>query len=226
MSFLEKKDYCALAKDGALVVKSVTVGTSAGVNETTNKKGEIVNEHVYGEIDAPDCSYAITGEWRLSGIKLGAISEIDGKKFALASIVINTSVAEPQISATAVQVEDAAVVGGGSWIVPEITVTPLHEVQVLADAFTIEGDGNYEQSANYTISATVATHTKDGKPVGHSSSRGKIVCALTITQIGDTAPVVTPGEGWLITSPLALTNNDSAEPSWTCQLTLPLVKAV
>lgn len=225
MAFLEKEDFCGLASEGVLECKSVTLGTSASVNETPNGKGEIIDEHVFGEINAPNCTYVIKSDWTANGIRLGKVVAVDGKKYALGSITISTSIGEPQISAAAVQVEDTAQEGGGEWLIPEFVVTALHEVQNILSCFTIVGDGNYEQSANYTISANIAPHTKDGYPVGHSSSLGKIVCQLTLTQIGETAPTVTPGEGWTITAPLALVNNDSAEPSWTCTLTYPLTKS-
>jgi hypothetical protein len=224
MAFLEKEDYAGLQGE-ALDVKSVTVGTAAGLNETPNGKGEIVDSHTFGETDSPSLTYVIKADWDLSQIKIGQVAEVDGKKFALASISVNTSVGEPQISASAVQVEDTATVGGGEWTLPQWTVTPLHEVQNLGEAFTIVGDGNYEQSANYTFGATVSPHTKDGLPVAHGSSLGKVTCVLTIAQIGEAKPTVTPGEGWKITSPLSLTNNDSSEPEWTITLAYALKKA-
>jgi hypothetical protein len=223
MAFLEKEDYCGIAGD-SVEAKSVTVGTSAGLNETPNGNGEIVDQHVFGEVDAPSVTYVIKADWDLSTVKLGQVAEVDGKKFALQSITINTSVGEPQISASAVQVEESATVGGGDWVIPACTVTPMHEVQNLLGCFEIEGDGNYEQSANYTIQASVAPHTKDGLPLAHGSSLGQITCALTIAQIGEVKPTVKPGEGWKIVSPLALTNNDSSEPSWVVTLSYPLKK--
>lgn len=221
MAFLAKVDYCGLETEGVLQVKSCSDGASGSVSEVANGKGEIVSEFPYGEIKAPSCDYVMCKDWTLNA-KLGQVVAVDGKKYALANITVNTSIGEPTVSASAVQVADDATEGGGDFVIPSVTISATHEVQNLLGAFTIGGDGCYEQSANYTFEANVVPHTKDGIPVAHGATMGKITCALTIVQVGEVAPTLTAGEGWTVTAPLAMTNGDSAEPTYTATLVYPL----
>ena len=85
-------------------------------------------------------------------------------------------------------------------------------------AFTLAGTGCYLQSASYTAGGTISRATKNGETVSYDVTDGQLTVNLTIIQTGSTAPTVTPGSDWVMTSPLNCSNPDADYPSWTCTL--------
>ena len=65
----------------------------------------------------------------------------------------------------------------------------------------------------------------NGKCVAHDISGGRITVSVTIVQVDEleSDPVVTPGDGWTMSSPLTPSNPDADYPTWTCELSKPLL---
>ncbi len=225
MAFLVKLDYFGIA-DTAIVVKSSTEGASQSVAEAKGADGAIVATTIYGRTAAPSCDYALKGNvTKAEGdLALGEVKEVNEKSYALTNVTINTSAGgEPTISASGEQVEDNAT-AGCKFSLPAFNLLTRHHAQILMEAFTFTGTGCHLQSANYTASCNLAKGTKDGDCLAHDVIEGKIECAVEFVQTGADAPVVTPGEGWILTSPLTLTNSDSSYGTWGCTLTKYLAK--
>ncbi len=225
MAFLVKQDYFGLANE-TLVIKSSTEGASASTATAKGSDGSIVAVEVFGKTAAPSCDYAIKGDVTLSSIKLGGVTTVNSKSYALGSVSINTSAGgEPTVSASGEQVEDNSTPTCVYPVSDEVKLTTRHHAQILFGAFTLGGTGCHLQSANYTMSASVGRATVNGNCVAHDVAEGKIECAVTIQQVGADAPTLTPGDGWTITSPLTLSNPDSDWGSWSGTLTKFLAKS-
>ena len=143
----------------------------------------------------------------------------------LNSIEIGTAAGSaPTFSASGEQVEHPSS-GYCTYPIPAFTLGRKHHAQVLFGAFTVRGGDCHLKSANYSCSASVTKAEKEGVCLTHDIVEGRIECSVEILQTGDTAPVIEPGEGWVVTSPLACSNPDSDWPSHSATLTLYLAKA-
>ncbi len=225
MSFLVKQDYYGIA-GASLVCKSSTEGASASVAEAKGSDGSVVAAVVYGRTSAPSCDYALKGSFSAGegDIALGRVSAVNGKSFVLGNFAVNTGAgAEPTLAASGEQVEDGAQ-DACVYELPAFDLSPRHHAQILFGAFEFSGVGCHLQQANYTASASVGKGTKDGDCLAHDVIEGKIECSVEFNQTGAAAPVLTPGEGWIISSPLTLTNSDASFGSWSATLVKYLTK--
>ena len=91
------------------------------------------------------------------------------------------------------------------------------------DAFSFAGDAHLT-TTNYTFSANITKAEKDGVCLAHDVNEGKIECSLDLIQTGSTAPTLSAGDGWVVTSPLACDNPDADWPTWSATLTKYLAK--
>lgn len=220
MAFLAKTDYFGLAGT-ALECTASNDGASASVAEAKGADGSVVAHEVYGEALAPSCDYLLKADWTSAAgaVKLGSVKATDGKSVALSTVSINTSAGSaPTVAASGEQVEDGAT-DGCLYEVPEFSLPKTHHAHILFSAFTLSGEGCHLAAANYTASAGVTKATKDGAVLAHDVGEGKIEAAVTIVQTGAAAPSLDAGEGWSITSPLAMTNPDADYPTYSATLT-------
>ncbi len=220
MAFLAKTDYFGLAGT-ALECTASNDGASASVAEAKGADGSVVAHEVYGEALAPSCDYLLKADWTSAAgaVKLGSVKATDGKSVALSTVSINTSAGSaPTVAASGEQVEDGAT-DGCLYEVPEFSLPKTHHAHILFSAFTLSGEGCHLTAANYTASAGVTKATKDGAVLAHDVGEGKIEAVVTIVQTGAAAPSLDAGEGWSITSPLAMTNPDADYPTYSATLT-------
>ena len=206
-----------------IVCKSTSDGNSASVAEARDEKGTIVAQEVFGENMSPSTDYAITGSYSAAagGIKLGAVTTYKNKRVVLTNLTINTSAGgEPTISASGEQVEDStAGTCPALYSIPAFALGPCHHAQTLFSAFTLSGTGCHVTSANYTASCENGKATVEGEVVAHGVYGAKIECQIEVVQTGTTAPTLSAGSGWKITSPLAETNPDAEYPTFSATLT-------
>lgn len=224
MAFVTKTDYFGVETEDVIDCIASNDGASASVAEATGEDGSIVASTVYGANKAPSCDYAIKAAWTQTAFKLGTVHEVSAESFVRSQLVIGTSGgAAPTVSVSGEQVE-ADATATCTYSIPSFTVPKTHHAQVLFSAFTVGGTGCHLQSAQYTASATVTKGDKDGTPLSHDVSAGRIDAAVTIIQTGTTTPTLSAGTGWEITSPLAMTNPNSGYPTWTATITKYLEK--
>lgn len=220
MAFLAKTDYFGLSGT-ALECTASNDGASASVAEAKGADGSIVAHEVYGETLAPSCDYLLKADWTSAAgaVKLGAVTAADGKKIVLGNLAVNTAAGSaPTVAASGEQVEEGAT-EGCLYEVPAFSLPKTHHAHILFGAFTLSGAGCHLTAANYTASAGVTKATKDGAVLAHDVGEGKIEAAVTIVQTGSAAPSLSVGEGWSITSPLAMTNPDADYPTYGATLT-------
>lgn len=103
-----------------------------------------------------------------------------------------------------------------------IVCSVRHKAQILGSAFTLAGDGCSLNACDYQAECKVSRATVKGDTVAHDVSEGKAVVTATVVQSGETAPTVTPGEGWDLTSPVTVSSPDSDYQTVTFTLTKSL----
>ena len=227
MSFQQKVDVYGLAEANKLIIQSTTGGETATNVEAIGEDGSIVANVVCGEIANPSCQMKLkssitktAGQW-----KIGGVSSFNSKKFALEKISISTSAgAAPSISASGKQVNDDAATGC-YYPVPAFELTTKHHAQILFSAFTLSGTGCHLTGASYEIGGTVNPVTIDAYPIAFDVVQGKITVSISIKQCGSVTPTLTPGDGFIITTPLASSNPDAEYPTYSATLTKYLTKS-
>lgn len=237
MSWDKKEDYCGLEVEKKLICKASNQNRGLQTLEKNGRLGQIAATRYFADVGAPSCDYTVAAALELAALKLGAITVVDGRNYALQSISVKTSAgAEPTFSATSQQVEDAATkANANTFDVPELSLSPDEIAQFLFGAFTLADDVEEGEPATATceltecgaeISCTVGTSKVNGYPVASDVTGGKIVVSLTIGQYGTVKPKVTPADGWKLSSALTCSDPDSDMPTWTCALSKPLVKTM
>lgn len=101
---------------------------------------------------------------------------------------------------------------------PSLTVALCHHAQLLASCATLSGTGCYLNGATYTLGGDLTTATKDGEIVSYDVANSQATATLEIVQTGSTAPTVTPGSDWEITSPLAGNNPNGGYKTYSVTL--------
>lgn len=156
---------------------------------------------------------------------LGSVLSADGFNVMLGQVQINTSAGgEPTMQASGESVEDDAASHSCTYTVSMSGLTQKRHAQILFNAFTLAGTGCFLTDANYTVQANIGKATVNGEPVASDVTEGMIEAQITVTQTGATAPTLTAGSDWQITSPLACTNPDANYPTYSATLTKYLQK--
>lgn len=76
----------------------------------------------------------------------------------------------------------------------------------------------------YTFTCNFNPTTKDGEYLAWDISEGKIQIDVSIVQTGDDEPILSAGDGWVVTSPLTQSNPDSDFATYTGTLVKYLQK--
>lgn len=228
-SFQDKIDHYGLTANSApLAVLSNDDGASNEYNEYHAQDGSFIDHIVYGVKEEPSDELELTGDWSITSeaIKLGGVTTIDAKKFALGELSIETTAGElPTINASGKQVQADATTAR-YYALPATTVKNDETAQVLWSAFTVSGSNCHVQSAKYTASANIPTKDKNAFPLAFGVAEGVIECEIEVIQCGNTEPTVTAGEGWHISDNPKSDNPDSDCPTWTATLRYYLTKTV
>lgn len=227
MSWESKTDYCGLAVANKLICKSSTENRSGQYLERTGQHGAICATRAYGTENAsPSNEYAVAADvsFAAGAITLGAVKEVDGRKYMLQSVSVKTSSAgEPTVSATAVQVEDGATTGN-CFRVPAFVLSADDVAQILLGAFTLAGEGCELTECGAEISCTVGLHTVNGDPVASDPHTAHVQVSVSVLQAGAAEPTLTAADGWDVSSPLTCGDPDADLPTWTATLSRPLEK--
>lgn len=220
MSFPTKPDYSGLGSNAGLSLKNSSLNKSATTAEAHDEIGDTVAMEVLGEQAAPSVTYEIIADIVMSFIKLGAITTVDGKSFALTSVSWNTAPgAVTELQCSCAQVETGATTATSTTItLPAFALKRWHDAQILDSAFTLTGTGCHVNGCNYTATADLSIATVNGEIVAHDIQNGRVEVAVTIVQTGTAAPEITAGTGWEIVSPLTVDNPDADFPTWTATL--------
>lgn len=228
MSWETKQDYCGLAAEGKLQIKSATMNRSGQYLEKLGRNAAIAATKAFGVNDSPNCEYIIESAHKLTGVKLGKIVTADGKKYALQSVKYETGAGtEPKLTAVSREVEASADDSKcNHFLVPDIELSPEEVAEIIAGAFSLEGDGCELTKCSAEASCTVSPHTVNGVPVASDVHSGHIQVSVTVGQYGEDAPVLKVADGWDVSSPLTCTDPDSDLPEWTATLSNPLSKEV
>lgn len=227
-SFQDKIDHYGLTTNAPLVVIANDNGASNEYNEYHGQNGSYVDHIVYGEKEAPSDELEMTGDWTISAdtIKLGGVTTVDSKKFALGEVSIETTAGElPAVSVNGKQVQNDAVTTR-YYAIPAATVKNDETAQVLWEAFTLSGEGCHLQSAKYKASANIPTKDRNAFPLAFGVSEGVIECEVEIIQCGNAEPVLSAGTGWHVSDLPKSDNPDSDCPTWSATLRSYLTKTV
>lgn len=233
MAFNTVTDFYGLADGTMLACKASNENAGAQLVEAPmNDRGDIPAHEVLETVRNPSCDYEMLAAWARGAettpnpVQLGGLSQLDGKAFVLSNLTISTGAGSaPSISASGGQVNDGAA-EGDVYDIPAFSVAFKHTAQILWGAFTVGGTGCHLTQANYTASVTLSRGTVNGSTVSHDVQAGRITAAITISQVGDTAPTLTPETGWSVTSPLTKNKSDAQYPVWTAALTKYLTKKI
>lgn len=225
MAFLTKVDPFGISSS-TLAVKSTSDGNSGSVAEATDENGTIVAQESYGNRMSPSAEYALKKETTFDEIVLGGVSTYKTKRVVLTQLTINTSAGgEPTISASGEEIEASA--DGtcpATYTIPEFTLGVCHHAKILFSAFSISGTGCYLNSANYTAQCENGTAMIEGAVVAHGVYGAYLEVTAGIISTSGTVPTVTPGTGWVVSSPLAETNPDAEYPNYSITLRKPIAK--
>lgn len=225
MSWETKTDYAGLAVANTVIIKSSNENRSGQYLERAGQSGAIVATKAFGVLATPSCDYAIQAAKTYSegDIKLGAVTTVGGKRYALQSIHYeNGADQEPVFSATAQEIEASSDGTTRTFDMVGFSISPDEAAAMLASAATVGGTGCELTKCAIDGSCNVKPHTVNGTPVASDATMGKAVVSLTILQTSTTTPTVTPGTGWELSSPLTCEDPDADLPVWTCALTKPL----
>lgn len=230
MSFEAKKDWFEFIDGAGVVCTDSTENKSAQVANATDAGGSIVATEVYAELLAPSCTYAVGADYDVTTAALGAMSRGTGQVYNICLTGMTITLAKgsaPTITISGEQVESMTTGGKfNKYVLPEFTIPFVHAAADILAAITLTGAGCHLQSVTLTFGCTLSKATKDGAPIAHDVSEGKIECAYTIVQSGATEPTVVADseDGWKLTSPLTKSATDATFPTWTCTATKALVK--
>lgn len=223
MAFLTKVDPFGISSS-SLAVKSTSDGNSGSVAEATDENGTIVAQESYGNRMSPSAEYALKKETTFDEIVLGDVTTYKTKRVVLTQLTINTSAGgEPTISASGEEIEASS--DGtcpATYTIPEFTLGVCHHAKILFSAFSLSGTGCYLNSANYTAQCENGTAMIEGAVVAHGVYGAYLEVTAEIISTSGTVPTVTPGTGWVVSSPLAETNPDADYPTYSITLRKPI----
>lgn len=245
MSWENKQDYAGLAIENALTVKGANEGRTTQYLEKHGRLGGYKATKVFGNRASPTNAYTVEAEATITGKKLGDVTTVDQKKYMLHAIRFTTGAdAEPTFEANSAQVENGATLRN-YFAVPDFKISPDHVAQIPAFKFsssetsyvpafslpagTQQAPTNVGVELTQTsceISASPKTNDRNGDPKSHDVTNGHIVLQLTLGQYGEQTPKITPAEGWDMSAPNTVDDQDSDMPTWTCTLSRPLEKVM
>lgn len=224
MSFRVKQDYFGLStgQNSHFVITSSDENKSASTAQAQDDKGDVVAIMTYGETSAPSCSYVLSGDASTGDVKLGDDISSGNKKYVITDLSISTGAGTPpSITVSGEEVPDGSHCSLYCYYnVPSETIDCCHHAQALFGlSWTGIGTGFYVTQANYSASCELTKATKDGETVSYDITNGTITAQITIQGTGtDSRPSFNAPTGWVITSPLSLSNPDSGYDTWSISL--------
>ena len=225
MSWDSKTDYCGLAVANKVVIKSSSMNRSGQYLEKAGQSGAFCATKAFGILDAPSCEYTIktAHSFAAGEIKLGAVTTVDNKRYALASVHYENGAAmEPVFSGTSQEIEATTDGTTRTMDVPAFDISPDEAAAMVMSAATVGGTGCELTKVTMDASANVNNHTVNGTPVASDVTQGHVQVQVEILQTSTTAPTLTAGDGWDISSPLSCDDQDADLPVWKATLSKTL----
>ena len=222
MSFQSRPDYFSLGGSNGLKLQSSDENASAQEYDAQNEKGDIVATEVYGETASPTCTYVLTSDATLSGIKMGEASaySTSGKYYTINNITVNTAAAQaPTVTVTGMLVPSDGNCSSCYYNAPSTSIEMCHHAQDLFGLGVSSqlGSNNYLTQANYTIEGGLTTATVDGSVVSYDITGGKVTANVTVQAATSTPnlPGSSVADPWKMTSPCTRSDPDAALPTYT-----------
>ena len=208
-------EYFGQNASAVLGLKSSTEGRDFAVKATAvDARGDIIARDVCGERISPSGVYTVEAAGDLAFV-LGTVNTAETMAVVLLGCEISTGAATPPevtLSGESIQSGGTA---SSTITLPTITLSPRHKAQILADAFTFSGTGCDLTACNLSARANLTRATIEGKTVSHDVSGCEMVVTGTIIQTGASAPTITPGDGWTLTTPQSKDNPDEGYIEWS-----------
>lgn len=227
MAFATKTDpFAIVGEAGLLECTAVTDNKSSSVAEAHDAKGTLIAHEVYGEQIAPSADYKVKKSGSIEGVKLGNVTEYDGKRVVLSHIHLHTGAGdEMTLTASGEQVEDST--DGtcpAKYTLPNIIVSVCRHAKALFNAFAVGGEGCHLQTADYDFACAVGKATVSGVLIAHGVYEAYGEAQVTIIQTGSVNPTlsVPQNSSWFVSAPLTKTNPDEDYPTWSATLRLHL----
>ena len=212
-------EYFGQGTSTVIGLKSSTEGRDYAVKQTaTDERGDIVARDLAGERISPSAVYNVIAEGELS-LVLGSVNTVDTDVVVLLGCDISTSAASaPEVTLSGESIQ-AGGTASSTVTLPDITLSPRHKAQILAEAFTLDGAGCNLTSCSLSVRANITRATKSGDTVTHDVSGAEIVVSGTVQQTGETKPTIEAAEGWELTTPESKANPDEGYIEWTFEAT-------
>ena len=214
-------DYFGQA-DTELALKSSSENRTASSAEATNARGDFIARDVYGERYAPTATYELKAALS-KAIALGSVNTpADLFPVVLNKLSIKTKAGmAPSLEFGGESIQEDGTVSS-TIALGTVAVSVRHKAQILFAAFTLAGTGCELNECNADCSCKISRGEVNGDTLSHDVSEGVIKVTATIVQSGATAPTVTAGTGFDITSPLTCEDPDSEYRTWKIELTKSL----
>lgn len=222
MGFKQKQDYYGLSAITGIVLKSVTENKSNEVVEAKDEKGFVIANQIFGEKSTPSQEYVITKNVELSSIKLGQITTVNDKRYALTGIDIKTGAgSEITMTVNGQQVEDddGSLIEGCKVTLSGLSISGIHHAQTFG-AFTISGTGAHLTESSIAITTQVSQSEVEGEIVAHdiNDARMTITGTIQVSNPSYPTPVISCADGWVQTEVLSEDNPDSDYPTYSFTL--------
>ena len=213
--FSDPVEYFGQGTSTVIGLKSSTENRDYAVKLTApDERGDIVARDVAGERISPSGVYNVIADGNLS-LVLGSVNTVGKDVVVLLGCDISTSAAAaPEVTLSGESIQTGGT-ESSTVTLPPITLSPRHKAQILAGAFSLNGTGCSLTSCSLSVRANITRATVAGDTVTHDVSGADIVVSGTVQQTGATAPTITAGEGWTMTTPESKDNPDEGYIEWT-----------
>lgn len=196
-------EYFGQGSSAVLDLKASSDGKDYAVKATgMDERGDIIARDLAGEQISPSGDYVVKAAGDLE-LVLGTVNTAETKAVVLLGVEISTQGASaPTVKLNGESVQDGAT-ASSTVTLPAITLSPRHKAQLLGSAFSFTGNDCKLQTSNFSAKVNLTRATVAGETVTHDVSGCSMVATATILQKAATAPTVTPGSGWTMTTPVA-----------------------
>lgn len=190
---------------------------SVSTEKGTDERGDTEQTELYAEIMDPGNDYSVKASVNLATLIIGVLA--DG--YYLTGFTATTAAgAQPKLSLTGAEAPEGDT-QGYTYTPPAGTLLKDWAAQILFGAFTLAGAGCHVKSCSAKGAATFQRgEDATAEPDCSNLSGASLEVTAEIEQLGATAPTLTAGEGWKITSPLTQTEDTKTFKKYAVTLSL------
>lgn len=209
------------ASSGGLEIKSGSSQITPGViAEAEDEVGDVIATDLNGEKEKLSNEFVVKGTLALATTAI--LGTLATSKALLIGITVTTSKGKaPTMSAEGARMNSAAT-QGATITLPSISVAKLHKAQILADAFTLSGDGCKLNECTLKASCNNSLAEVAGEIVAHDVQRGMLEVTANIIASGAATPTVAAAEGWEMIDGPTLAEPEGAHDTYNYTFTKPL----